>query len=173
MTISGGEPLAQPIFTLALLKEAKRRNIHTALDTSGMTQKSILEAILPFIDLILFDVKHLDSDAHRNATGYGNKIFLENLHFLDGKVNIWIRVPVIPGFNNDKTILMIAEMASHMHSVKKLCLLPYHQWGSGKYAGLGLNYRLENLPIPSTEKMEKITQQCQNLVSGRLEISVK
>lgn len=173
MTISGGEPLAQPIFTQALLQEAKRRNIHTVLDTSGMTQKCILESVLPFVDLVLFDVKHLDSEAHRNATGDDNKIILENLHFLDGKVNIWIRVPVIPGFNDDKTILMIAEMASHMHSVKKLCLLPYHQWGSGKYAGLGMDYRLENLLSPSSERMEKIARQCRNLASEKLEISVK
>ncbi|KQC06291.1 MAG: hypothetical protein APR62_01255 [Smithella sp. SDB] len=173
ITISGGEPLAQPIFTQALLQEAKRRNIHTVLDTSGMTQKCILESVLPFVDLVLFDVKHLDSEAHRNATGNDNKVILENLRFLDGKVNIWIRVPVIPDFNDDKTILAIADMASQMHSVKKFCLLPYHQWGSGKYAALGMDYKLEDMSTPSSERMDKIAHQCRNLVSEKLEISVK
>ena len=172
MTISGGEPLAQPDFALALLQEAKRLGIHTVLDTSGMVQQHILESVLPFVDLVLFDVKHLDSEAHRNATGKENKVILENLCFLDGKVDIWIRVPMIPNFNDDKTLFMIAELAERMHSVKKLCLLPYHRWGSGKYAGLGMDYRLESLVSPLSERMEEIAQQFRNLGLEKIEISV-
>jgi pyruvate formate lyase activating enzyme len=172
MTISGGEPLAQPDFALALLQEAKRLGIHTVLDTSGMVQQHILESVLPFVDLVLFDVKHLDSEAHRKATGKENKVILENLRFLDGKVDIWIRVPVIPNFNDDKTLFMIAELAERMPSVKKLCLLPYHRWGSGKYAGLGMDYRLESLVPPLPERMEEVVQHCQGLGSEKVEIYV-
>jgi len=99
-------------------------------------------------------------------------VILENLRFLDGKVDIWIRVPVIPNFNDDKTLFMIAELAEHMQSVKKLCLLPYHRWGSGKYAGLGMDYRLESLVTPLSERMEEIAQQCRDLGSEKVEICV-
>ncbi len=142
ITLSGGEPLLQPHFTLALLREAKRRSIHTAVDTSGHAPREVLEGVLPYVDLVLFDIKHADPVIHRDTVGVDNLLIFNNLEYLSGKTRIWIRVPLIPGFNDDKAgICAIAEKIRRL-CFDKLCILPYHNWGSGKYAALGRSYPL-------------------------------
>lgn len=160
VTLSGGEPLMQPDFALALLRESKRRGLHTALDTCGQAPTDSLEALLPFLDLVLYDVKHTDPTAHEKAVGSDNLTILENLRFLSGKVAIWLRVPLIPGFNDDlETLRDIVELAGEVR-IERLFFLPYHRWGSGKYPGLGREYELANTGEISANKLETVKELC-------------
>jgi pyruvate formate lyase activating enzyme len=144
VTFSGGEPLAQPEFLLALLKEAKRESLHTVLDTSGYTTWERIEKILNYVDLILYDMKLLDSDLHIQWTGVSNDLILENLKRISGtgKAKIWIRVPIIPSVNN--TIEEVERLKTLVKKINpaKVSLLPYHTWGVSKYEKLGLKYDL-------------------------------
>lgn len=143
MTLSGGEPLMQHDYALALLREAKKRGLHTALDTCGKAPGEAVAAIIPWVDLVLYDVKHMDPEVHRETVGADNRLILDNLRFLDGRVPIWLRVPVIPGFNDgEENLRSVVELASGL-DIEKLCFLPYHRWGSGKYEGLGREYGFE------------------------------
>jgi len=137
VTLSGGEPLSQPSFALALLKACAKVGIHTALDTTGLAKRRVLEEVLPYLNLVLFDIKHTDPDAHSRATGASNRLILDNLRFLSGNVDLWLRVPVIPGFNDDPgTIAAILSLVGEI-SYSRLFFLAYHQWGTGKYEWLG------------------------------------
>ncbi len=162
ITLSGGEPLLQPEFALAILKLSKRKKIHTVLDTSGYAQKEVFKTVLPFLDLVMFDVKHMDPGIHKKYTGVDNRIIQENLGYLNGKVNIWLRVPLIPGFNDDQeTIIKILDLAGDL-CIEKLFFLPYHQWGIGKYSGLGRTYTLSGLESIPDEKIEVIRHLCKS-----------
>jgi len=171
VTLTGGEPMFQPEFALAILKESKRRGIHTAIDTCGKTAPEVIKSLLPYLDLVLYDVKHIDPQAHIEATGSDNGIILDNLQYLNGRVDIWLRVPLIPGFNDDeKTIFKILELAGKL-SIEKLFFLPYHQWGLVKYSGLGRKYPLSDAePIPD-EKLETIGRLSRSMGIGNIEIA--
>ncbi|MFW9938621.1 MAG: glycyl-radical enzyme activating protein [Candidatus Thorarchaeota archaeon] len=145
ITISGGEPLFQPKFTLKLLKLFKERSIHTTIDTTGFASWEDFDEILNYTDLVLFDIKHLNSQIHFKFTGVKNEIILRNLeNALKKNVKIWIRVPVIPGFNNSAEYM--EELAKFLRdkSVEKVSLLPYHEWGKHKYKFLGRVYPLQD-----------------------------
>lgn len=154
VTISGGEPLYQEAFTLSLLKECKKKGFHTALDTSGYGKWRMLDEILEYTDLVLFDIKHLDSDRHCEATGVGNEIILKNLKKIGEKgKRIWIRVPVIPGYNNSKEhIKRLADFLAEM-PIEKVSLLAYHEWGKEKYTALGRDYLLNSLSSLKEEEL--------------------
>jgi len=139
MTISGGEPLLQPEFTRSLLKAAKKEGIHAALDTAGDVDFALFERVLPYVDLLLYDCKHMDSIAHKDATGVGNERILDNLRKLGhGNKTIWLRVPVIPGFNDGEEYLQaLREFGESLPAVTKLDLLEYHNFGEGKRKALG------------------------------------
>jgi len=170
VTLSGGEPLLQPEFALAILKESKRKKIHTTLDTCGKASPKVVKKVLPYVDLVLFDVKHVDPTAHDKGTGSDNKLIMDNLHYISDKVDIWLRVPLIPEFNDDKnTIQKIINLARNV-SFKKLCFLPYHQWGSGKYGGLGRKYPLQGAQPISKEKLDHIAKLCDDNRIGNYEI---
>jgi len=146
VTISGGEPLFQPDFTLALLEGCKKKSLHTALDTSGFAEWEILNRILDYTDLVLFDIKHLDPVQHVSKTGVGNELILENLKRIVGKgKRVWIRVPVIPNYNDSEEHMNnLAKFLSKM-PIEKVSLLGYHKWGKGKYEALGRSYPVEEL----------------------------
>ena len=136
VTISGGECLSQPIFTLELLKRLKAEGIHTAVDTTGFAQWKIVEQVLPYTDLFLYDLKHMDSAKHKAATGVPNEIILENARQIaahGGKLQI--RIPVIPMFNHDvENIRATAEFCKELgDAVTIVQLLPYHSMGAMKY----------------------------------------
>ncbi len=101
VTLSGGEPLMQPAFCLALLRECRSAGIHTTLDTTGCVSKKIMTEVMAFVDLFLYDLKHMQENIHKKYTGVGNKLILKNLKFLheSGK-NIILRLPVVPGVND-------------------------------------------------------------------------
>lgn len=148
LTVSGGEPLYQVEFTLELLKLAKERNVHTTLETSGYALWSSVEKIIPYTDLFLYDLKHLDKKKHFEGTRVTNDIILNNLQKLINKDSkIIIRIPVIPNFNYEKSTLL--EMAKYIKKIgiTNLDLLSYHQLGRKKYVKLGRNYIGSNLQI--------------------------
>jgi pyruvate formate lyase activating enzyme len=154
-TFSGGEPLMQPAFLRELLEECCARGIHTAVDTCGFGCTDHLLAVARLADLVLYDVKLMDDARHRQHTGVSNKPILENLKVLDQiHQNIWLRVPVIPGVNDDaENLQAIARFASGIHGVRQVTLLPYHQTGVQKYRRLGGGYVLDGVQPPSAEAM--------------------
>jgi len=143
MTLTGGEATMQPDMAEALLRLAKAENISTAIETCGHTQWSTLERLVPYLDDILYDLKHIDSDIHREHTGVGNDLILSNLRQLAAiGAPVTIRVPLIPGFNATiESMQAIAGFVQQLSSaVKSVDLLPYHSLGRIKYAALGREY---------------------------------
>lgn len=158
MTLSGGDPLMQPDFSLAVLRECRNKGIHTALDTSGYGPWEDLSRLLPFTDLVLYDIKHMDSEAHRSGTGKSNRLILENAARTAGQARIWVRVPVIPGYNDsDDCLGRIGELARDIKA-ESISLLPYHEWGRGKYPRLGRRYPMDGTSSPTDEQVEHYTQ---------------
>lgn len=155
VTLSGGEPLSQWEFALGLLKECQRKGLHTALDTCGYAPWHTLEKLLAYTDLVLFDVKHLDAAQHRRGTGKSNKLILDNARRTAAKTRTWLRVPLIPGYNDSEENLRgIAKFGLEI-GAEKVSLLPYHLWGKPKYAGLGRRYTLKHIPLPSDEMVKQ------------------
>lgn len=141
VTFSGGEPLCQPEFLKELLTGCRNHGIHTAIDTAALCPPTTLTELAPLADLFLFDLKCADPDLHRQGTGSDNRPILQNLDLLGGMhQNIWLRIPVIPGFN-DTTAEMsaIAELAAKAKGVRQVWLLPYHGSWAAKPARLGKN----------------------------------
>jgi glycyl-radical enzyme activating protein len=157
VTIGGGEPTFQPLFTLALLKKCKENYIHTAVDTCGYTLTSEGFKVLEEADLLLYDIKHMDPVKHKKYTGVSNEPILKNLEKLNamGK-SIIIRVPIVPGCNDSaQNIESTAEFLSKLKSVERVDLIAYHQYGSIKYGQLGRAYKLHTQP-PTTEQLNNI-----------------
>lgn len=158
ITISGGEPLMQADFVSDLLSKCNQFGISTAVETSGYGSKKAIEKICSKSDLIFYDIKHMDSIIHKNFTGVGNELILENISFIAHNFpnkSIIVRTPIIPGFNDsEKNIELILNFISQIKNVLDFELLPYHRFGEPKYAQLGRVYNLTNLRPPSKERME-------------------
>ncbi len=143
LTLTGGEPTMQPRMTEALLRLAKADGISTAMETCGQTQWTVFEYLLPYLDHILFDIKHVDGDLHRAFTGVDNQRILSNLQrLLEVGASIRIRIPLIPGFNaTEEHLRAIAEYITELDgTVSSIDLLPYHTLGKAKYTALGREY---------------------------------
>jgi len=138
ITLSGGEPLYQPEFTLAVLQACKEKNLSTVLDTSGFAAPELVEAVLPFTDLVLLDIKHMDSQKHLEATGVPNNIILHNAKLMANKVRIRVSLPLIPGFNNSKDNLEKTAVFSKSIGAEMVDINPIHTLGAHKYQYLGL-----------------------------------
>jgi pyruvate formate lyase activating enzyme len=137
VTISGGEPLLQPEFLKETLEHLRENDLHIALDTTGFTSRAILDKILPLVDLVLLDIKHLDADVHRTFTGVDNTSILENARHIANTVKTWFRIPLIQGMNDDKNhILQIANLAQDL-GIEKISLLPFHEGGTSKWHQIG------------------------------------
>ena len=158
MTLSGGEPLVQWQFALKLLQEAKKRGFHTTLDTSGYADWEVLDKLLNYTDLVLYDVKHLDSARHQEATAVPNERILDNLRKTVGKAatRIWVRYPVIPQFNDtDKDMEWLCRFVlAEVPSVEKISLLPYHKFAETKYSAIGRKYPYKGIPLLTEERIE-------------------
>jgi pyruvate formate lyase activating enzyme len=138
-TLTGGEPTMQPHFAEALLRLAKVETISTAMETCGYTKWTVLECLLPYLDHILFDVKHIDTKVHQTFTGVGNELILSNLRQLVAlSAPVTIRVPLIPGFNaSPESLRAIAEFVLGLNSsITSIDLIPYHTLGKPKYNAL-------------------------------------
>ena len=158
VTFSGGEPLMQQDLLLELLKACKRQEIHTALDTSGLARWETLDRVRDYVDLFLYDLKLMDSDKHRRFTGVPNELILENLTVLARRGhNIILRVPVIPGVNDDdESIRQIGAFAAALPRLRGIDILPYHHIGIDKYVRLNMDYKLTETRPPSEERMAEI-----------------
>lgn len=161
VTLSGGECLCQPEFSLELLKAAKAEGIHTAVDTTGFASPEVLRAIAPYTDLFLYDIKHMDSQKHEAVVGVPNERILQNavlLHEMGKKIQV--RIPVIPGFNDsDDNILKTGQFCKRLGtSVTSVQLLPYHSYGSSKYDRIFKKYSLKHLEAPSDERMNVLKE---------------
>jgi pyruvate formate lyase activating enzyme len=150
LTLSGGEPLAQPEFAAELLRRFKReeRGGHTAVETCGFVAWSEIERVAPDVDLFLYDLKHLDPEEHRQFTGQGNELVLENARRLAASGHdLVMRLPLIAGVNNRREQLeAAADFILSLPGVRRLDLLPYHRLGEPKYRRLGKVYALEGEP---------------------------
>lgn len=158
LTLSGGESLLQPEFAVALLRTAKNNGINTAIESTGFASFDVIERFLPYLDLFLMDIKHINSQKHKEFVGRPNELVLENAKKIAQKAkNLIIRVPVIPTFNDTKEeILDIAKFASSLENVKNIHLLPYHRLGADKYKWLGREYYMGDILPPSDEKMNEL-----------------
>ncbi len=138
VTFSGGEPLMQPVFLLALLNQCQVQQIHTAVDTSCYAEPEIVEMVSKRTDLFLCDLKHMDNEIHERFTGVGNTLILDNIRRLSeaGK-EIVIRIPVIPGFNDEKAnIEATGKFTASLQSVSRIDILPFNRGGKEKSARL-------------------------------------
>lgn len=156
ITLSGGEILGQPDFARDLLRACKENGLHTAVESTANAPFENIQKILPYLDLFLMDIKHMDSAKHKEYTGADNERILQNAKTLaESGVELVIRTPVIPGFNDTaEEIRAISKFAASLPGLKEHHLLPYHRLGSDKYAGLGRDYSLKEILPPPKEKME-------------------
>jgi pyruvate formate lyase activating enzyme len=158
VTLSGGEALSQGAFLHGLLEASKEAGLHTALDTSGMAPWRVLERVLPLTDLLLYDVKHLDSRAHLEMTGVPNEPILENLRRAAGSTRIWLRVPLIAGFNDsEEHVRGLVDLAKEV-GAEKISLLPYHLGGESKCAQIGTVYGFDDGRAPEAEHVAMLKQ---------------
>jgi pyruvate formate lyase activating enzyme len=156
-TFSGGEPLAQPEFLCACLAGCRRAGVHTALDTAGFATREVVLAAAGLSDLVLWDLKLMEPEAHQRLVGAPLEPILDNLRAVAAAhPRVWLRVPVIPGLTDQPANLAaMAELAATLPAVERLCLLPYHPLGTGKLGRLGRNAP-EVLETPGETRMEEL-----------------
>jgi pyruvate formate lyase activating enzyme len=155
VTFSGGEPLMQPTFLSTLLKACRAEEIHTVVDTSGFANWKVIERICDDVDLFLYDLKHMDSIRHRQATGVPNEVILENLRRLSAAgASYIVRIPLIPGINNDeKNLLESGKFLADLSHIQYVELMGYHDIAQAKYEALGWEYALTGTKPPTEADM--------------------
>jgi pyruvate formate lyase activating enzyme len=165
VTFSGGEPLHQPDFLQALASVCKEKEIQTALDTCGYASWEVVDEIRDYVDLFLYDLKFIDDARHREYTGVSNEPILRNLRMLAERGHqIILRVPVIPGINDDESnIRQIGDLVATIRQsngarIHQVDLLPYHHIAVEKYQRLNKTYALAEVRPPSEERMGEIAQ---------------
>lgn len=152
ITVTGGEPLMQIEFVTELFKQAKEKNIHTALDTSGILfnpeNTNKIDELIKYTDLILLDIKHIDDEEHKKLTSHSNKNILAFAKYLSEKNKpMWIRHVVVPALNDKEEYLTkLGEFLGTLSNVKALDVLPYHNMAVPKYENLGIDYPLKDIP---------------------------
>jgi len=159
VTLGGGEPLTQPEFTLALLKELHDAYVHTAMETCAQVPWTRLENALHYLDWVFVDIKHMDPEKHKQETGVTNELILRNIErmaALGESPRMIARMPVIPGYNDsDHNVLATAEFLRRIGK-SEANLLPFHRLGVSKYEQLGLDYSYRDTQAPSIERMDQI-----------------
>ncbi|NMB95136.1 MAG: glycyl-radical enzyme activating protein [Clostridiaceae bacterium] len=167
ITLSGGEPLAQPIFVYELLEHLKKEGIHTAIETSGYCSNEVFKCIISGADYVIMDVKLVDRKLHRKYTGVDNVIILRNLEYLKscGKEFV-VRIPLIPGVNDtNANLAQTALLLRGAEYLTKVELLPYHKTAGAKYGMLGMKYNpdfdVEGTPNCNKEIFESLGISCQ------------
>lgn len=164
ITVTGGEPLLQLDFVTELFRKAKEQGIHTCLDTSGITfnkengsVKEGFDELIKYTDLVMLDIKHIDSEKHRALTGSKNKNVLDFAEYLSEKgISLWVRHVVVKGHTDEKDDLKrLGRYLAHLKTLKALDVLPYHTMGVNKYKELGLSYPLEGVEALSQQEAVK------------------
>ena len=160
VTLSGGEPLVHPGFVSELLRGCRNQGIHTAIETCGAVSWGNFERVLPFTDLFLYDLKLIDPEKHERWTGVGNRAILENARSLAGAgQRLIVRVPLIREVNDgDEEFLAIARFAAGLRNVDELHILPFHQVGSSKYALVGKEYDMQDVPEDNHQRIARCKQ---------------
>lgn len=158
VTFSGGEPLLQVDFLLALLKACKRLDIHTTLDTCGYAPTAWVNRVREYVDLFLYDLKLMDSERHRRVTGAPNTLVLDNLRLLAQYHHpIIIRIPIIPNINDDHdNMAQTAQFIRRLPGVERVDILPYHRIGIDKYERLGRGNPMPETIPPTEAHMNQI-----------------
>lgn len=157
VTVSGGEPLLQAKFVTTLFKKLKNLGIHTALDTAGSIPiNSDIEELLKYTDLVLLDIKHIDSEKAKVLTGLSNENNLNFAKYLsDNHIPVWIRQVLVPGYTDDKNdLLKLKDFISSLSNVEKVEVLPYHDLGKFKWKELGFDYPLENVRTANSDDLQ-------------------
>ena len=158
VTVTGGEPLLQPKFLIALFTELKNLGYHTALDTSGMFPLTPeVKQVLSLTDLVLLDIKHIDDEKCKDLVGFSNKLELEFANYLsENGIKMWIRQVIIPGITDDENdLIRLKEFLQTLKTVEKIELNPYHTLGVYKWEDLGLEYPLKGVRQANTEDIER------------------
>ena len=160
VTISGGDPVAQPDFAISILKLCREAGIHTAIETCGFAKWDILKAILDYTDLVLYDIKHMDAAIHKKYTAVSNELILDNAKRIRAELNLPVlaRLPIIPGCNDSLENLESAArfIAHELGNEVKVHLLPYHRLGETKYERMEINEGCVHIEPPSDERMEEL-----------------
>jgi len=160
VTFSGGEPLMQPAFLIALLEACGQVDIHRAVDTSGHADGETLLQVAESTDLFLYDLKHMDTEVHRRYTGAGNELILENLKRLaEAGADICVRLPIIPGVNDDlDNVENTGAFLRTLRRINMVEVLPYHDVMLSKYRRFGWIYRLGQIPPLDPARMREIAE---------------
>jgi pyruvate formate lyase activating enzyme len=148
MNLSGGEPTVHPDIVRKLLEGARERGISSCVDTNGYFKWELMEPLLDYIDVVLYDLKHMDSDEHKKMTGVGNELVLENLRkLLEAGKRVWLRVVVIPDYSDSLDYHeRVAEFLKTLPCPpERIDLLPFHNWCEGKYRQLGIKWGYADL----------------------------
>lgn len=163
ITVTGGEPLMQVDFLLDLFTLAKKKNIHTCIDSSGIAYKpngnpewlAKLDKLMTLTDLVMLDIKHIDPEKHKELTSQPNDGILAFAKYLsDKQVDMWIRHVVVPGItDDDKYLYQLGYFIGELKNLKALDVLPYHTMGESKYEKLGMEYKLKGVPAMDKEKL--------------------
>jgi pyruvate formate lyase activating enzyme len=159
-TFSGGEPLMQPEFLVALLAACRAEGIRTAVDTACHAEPQIVRQVAQTADLFLCDIKHMDGGMHRQHTGAGNERILDNIRLLAGIAReVYIRVPIIPGFNNGRENMeQTARFVQSLKSVRRVDILPYNRGGLEKAVRLTGGVDLMQAQPPGDDTMSEIAE---------------
>lgn len=159
VTISGGEALCQPGFVLAVLRRLKEKGLHTAVDTAGDIAPDVVRGVMPYTDLFLYDLKHMDSACHKAVVGVPNERILSNAALIareGGKMQI--RIPVIPGFNDsDENFHATGRFCREIREgITVVQLLPFHSLGEAKYPRIGVTEGIFTAPPVPEARMEEL-----------------
>ena len=158
VTITGGEPLLQVNFLIELFSKLKKEGIHTCIDTSGMVSLSDdIKKLLSLTNLVLLDIKHIDSEKCKDLVGFSNKLELAFAKYLnDNNIPVWIRQVLIPGYTDDeKDLIKLRNFLSTLNNVKKVEILPYHNLGKHKWTKLGYKYELDGVKQATNKDIQR------------------
>ncbi len=163
VTFSGGEPLVQAKFLIEVCRELKKHDIHITIDTAGNfdVDDEDINELMKYVDLVLYDIKHIDSNEHKDLVGVDNTKILTMAEYISNELNMpmWIRIVYIPGITDkDDSLDRYREYIKKLKSVKKVEVLPYHELGIYKWKELGMEYKLSNIRIPSKQECNKIEE---------------
>ncbi|MEL4506301.1 pyruvate formate-lyase-activating protein [Luteococcus sp. H138] len=161
LTVSGGEPLQQPAFLARLLAEAKAMDIHTCIDTSGFLGANCTDEMLGNLDLVLLDIKSGLPETYRRVTGRELQPTLDfSRRLSEAGTEIWLRFVCVPGLTDaEENVAAVAEHVATLGTVSRVEVLPFHQMGRDKWAGLGMTYQLGDVPPPTPETLERVRGQ--------------
>ena len=161
ITVTGGEPLLQIDFVTELFQKAKAEGIHTCIDTSGITfnpnKTEKFDELVKYTDLVMLDIKHIDSEKHNALTGHGNENILAFAKYLEEKnIPLWVRHIIVEGITDyPEDLVKLGEFIGTLGNLKALDVLPYHTMGVGKYEEMGIPYPLKDLKaLPLSEAVK-------------------